>query len=158
MKTIQRKIIKEIKKQKHFIDSSVWIELYLKERRVEEVNDYFGKLKNKEYIPCVNLIVIGEVIKTIKKRSKNVYNHIEDFVELLDLLDVRILDIVHNAVYSTYNDFYNNLHVSKKDSMDILNLVCAYNKGLKIFITLENTEKPIWNDIFIKKLIKVKTL
>ena len=158
MKTIKRNLIKESKKEKHFIDSSVWIELYLKERRVDEINNYIGKLKNKEYLPCVNLIIIGEVIKAIKTKSKDIINHVRDFIDLLDLLDVRIIDITHNSIYLTYNEFYDNLHVSKKDSMDILNLSSVYNNNLKIFMTIEDINKPIWNNNYIKKLIKVKTL
>lgn len=158
MKTSQKNIIKESKKEKQFIDSSVWIELYLKERKVEEVNDYIGRLKNKEYIPCVNLIVIGEVIKAIRSKSKDVINHTRDFLDLLDLLDVRIVDINHNSIYSTYNEIYDNSRVSKKDSMDVLSLSSAHNNGLKIFITIEDIDKPIWNDNYIKGLIKIRTL
>ncbi|MBL7147696.1 MAG: type II toxin-antitoxin system VapC family toxin [Nanoarchaeota archaeon] len=158
--TIQKlkKNLKELKKQKHFIDSCVWIELYLQEGKWEKVHDYIGELKNKKYKPHVNLIIIGEVIKTIKLKSKKQLEDINDFLSLLDLLGVKIIDITHISIYKGYNDFYDNLHVSKKDSMDILNLSSAYNNTLNFFVTIEDKEKPIWKDNYLRNLIKIKTL
>ena len=70
MRKLIKKLIKESKKQKHFVDSSVWIELHLKERKVDEVVDYIGELKRGKYIPYINVVVIGEIIKAIILKSK----------------------------------------------------------------------------------------
>ena len=146
MRKLIKKLIKESKKQKHFVDSCIWIELYLKERKVDEVVNYIGELKRGKYIPHTNVIIIGEVIKTIILKSKNKANDILDFIELIDILNIKNIDITHTSISKIYNKIFVNARVSKNDSMDILNLTSAYNKELDSFITIENPNKPIWRD------------
>ena len=161
MKTTQKKEIKETKKQQHFIDSSVWIELYLKERRVEEVISYIGELKRGKYNSYINATILGEIMKALVFKSKDPIGDIVEFTRLLILLKVNIIPTNHKSIYSTYNEIYENVRASKKDSMDILNLTSAinYKDDINLFVTLENIEKPLWNNNYIKTLrINIKML
>ncbi|MDO8537314.1 MAG: PIN domain-containing protein [archaeon] len=159
-KTFKKLSQKMQNKQRHYIDTSILVEILAKQKLAESCKNHIYSFKSGNKLCFTSSVCIGESISALTRFEED-YKEINQEFSVTDAfayLSELIIQIPIHIVPITQETFniikeYQNNETGRLDSMDILNFASAKEWEAEIFITKDNDFKNKIN--LLKQGIKI---